>query len=94
MTMKKKYSIQTKYGTFEAKIWYEKSDTVYLVETVGFDRTMTQGRSLAEAKHMAKDLFELLVECELDQGRAVADTTRRIYGKKLKPNHVYQLTPA
>ncbi len=92
--MKKKYVIKTTYGTFEVKIWYDKGDKVHLVETVGFNRTMTQGRSLAEAKYMAKDLIELLVECELDQGRAVADTTRRIYGKKLKPNRVYQLTPA
>ncbi|MBI5469808.1 hypothetical protein HY968_00595 [Candidatus Kaiserbacteria bacterium] len=65
--MKKKYAIKTKYGTFEAKIWYDKSDKVHLVETTGFNKTMTHGDSLAHAKAMAAELIELLVECEMDE---------------------------
>ena len=92
--MKKKHFIQTKYGNFQVSIWYDKRDTAYLVETVGFDKTMTFGRSLAEAKRMAKDLLELLVECEHDAGRAVVDSAMRITGKGVKPGSVLELQHA
>jgi len=45
---------------------------------------MTFGRSLAEAKRMAKDLLELLVECELNAGRAIVATMMHITGRSVK----------
>ncbi len=59
-TMKKTYLIKTKYGNFNAAIWYDRSDNLYLVEVPSFDKTMTQGSTLADAKIMAQDLIELL----------------------------------
>ena len=92
--MKKKYLIKTKYGDFQVSIWYDKSDKAYLVETVGFDKTMTFGASLAEAKRMAKELIELLVECAMDDGNVVVDSMMRVVGKKIKPESVLQLQHA
>ena len=92
--MKKKYPIKTKYGTFEAKIWFDKSDKAYLVETVGFDKTATFGETFAHAKRMAQEVIELLIECEFDQGRAVVDTGMRISGRGIKPNSVLALQRA
>ena len=92
--MKKKHLIKTKYGDFQASIWYDKSDKTYLVETVGFDKTMTFGASLAEAKRMAKELIELLAECALEEGNVVVDSTMRVAGKRIKPESVLQLQHA
>lgn len=92
--MKKKHSIKTKHGIFEVAIWYDKQDKAYLVETAGFNKTMTFGRSLDEAKRMAKDLLELLVECELDAGRAVVDREMHITGKGVKPGSILELQHA
>ena len=93
-SMKKKYSIKTEYGAFQAAIWYDKRDSTYLVETIGFDRTMTFGKSLAEAKRMAKELIELLVESTMDEGNAVVDSNMRVVGKKIKPESILQLQHA
>ena len=92
--MKKKYSIKTEYGPFQAVIWYDKRDKAYLAEAVAFDRTMTYGKSLAEAKRMAKELIELLVESTVDEGNAVVDSNMRVVGKKIKPESVLQLQHA
>ena len=92
--MKKKYLIKTKYGDFQVSIWYDKNDRSYLVETVGFDRTMTFGVSIAEAKRIAKELIELLVECALEDGNVVVDSTMRVVGRKIKPESVLQLQHA
>ena len=92
--MKKKYLIKTKYGDFQVSIWYDKSDKSYLVETVGFDKTMTFGASVAEAKCMAKELIELLVECALEEGNIVVDSAMRVAGRKIKPESVLQLQRA
>src|SRR3989338_4856293 len=92
--MKKRHLIKTKYGDFQVSIWYDKSDKTYLVETVGFDKTMTFGASIAEAKRMAKELIELLAECALKDGNVVVDSTMRVVGKKVKPESVLQLKHA
>lgn len=79
--MKKKYAIKTKYGTFYAAIWYDRSDKIYLVEVPSFDKTMTQGSTLADAKYMAKDLIELLCEVAFDDGKMVIDDEGYVIGK-------------
>ena len=79
--MKKRYSIQTKYGVFQAAIWYDKRDKLYLVEVPSFDRTMTQGSTLADAKYMANDLIELLCEVAFDDGKIVIDDEGHVFGR-------------
>ncbi|RJQ34958.1 type II toxin-antitoxin system HicB family antitoxin [Candidatus Parcubacteria bacterium] len=92
--MKKKYPIKTDYGVFQAVIWYDKQDNAYLAEPVAFDRAMTYGKSLAEAKRMAKELIELLVESTVDEGNAVVDSNMKVVGKKIKPESILQLQHA
>lgn len=79
--MKKKFLIKTKYGVFSVFIWYDRQDKLYLVETLSFDRTMTQGSTLADAKYMAKDLIELLCEVAFDDGKIVIDEKGMVFGK-------------
>ena len=80
--MKKYYPIKTKYGLFQVLIWQNKTDKLYLVEVPSFDRAMTQGSTLTEAKRMATDLINLLAEGAIkDEGKVVIDDTRRVYGR-------------
>ena len=79
--MKKSYSIKTKYGIFQALIWQDRRDKFYLVEVPSFDRAMTQGHTLVEAKEMAQDLINILCETALDEGKVVIDDTRRVYAR-------------
>lgn len=76
--MKKKYLIKTKYGNFNAAIWHEVAEKLYLVEVPSFNKTMTQGSTLADAKYMAKDLIELLCEVAFNDGKIIIDDERRI----------------
>ena len=91
---KKKYGIKTDFGLFQAVIWYDKQDKVYLAEPLAFDRAMTHGKSLVEAKRMAKELIELLVESAVADGNVVVDSDMRVIGKKIKPESVLQLQRA
>lgn len=79
--MKKRYFIKTKYGEFRAAIWYDKADKLYLVEVPSFDKTMTQGSTLADAKYMAKDLIELLCEVAFDDRKIVIDDNGMVTSK-------------
>lgn len=79
--MKKKYIIKTKYGSFRTFIWYDRADKLYLVEVPSFDKTMTQGSTLADAKYMAKDLIELLCEVAFDDGKIVIDDRGNVTGR-------------
>ena len=76
--MKKKYLIKTKHGNFNVNIWRDHADKLYLVEVPSFDKTMTQGSTVADAKYMAKDLIELLCEVAFDDGKVVVDDEHRI----------------
>ncbi|MEK7614636.1 MAG: type II toxin-antitoxin system HicB family antitoxin [Patescibacteria group bacterium] len=80
-TKKEKYLIKTKYGNFNVAIWYDKRDKLFLVEVPSFDKTMTQGSTLSEAKYMAKDLIELLCEVAFDDGKIVIDDEREVVGR-------------
>ncbi|MEK7138768.1 MAG: type II toxin-antitoxin system HicB family antitoxin [Patescibacteria group bacterium] len=79
--MKKKYLIKTKYGNFQASIRYDNSDRLFLVEVPSFDKTMTQGSTLTDAKYMAKDLIELLCEVAFDDRKIVIDDEGKIAGR-------------
>ena len=85
MVKRKLHTIKTKYGDFSANIWYDAKDKAYLVETKGFDRTMTFGSTMAEAKKRAVELIELLVECALNEGNIVIDEKMRVIGQNIKP---------
>jgi len=91
MTKKKLHTIKTKYGDFSTNIWYDGKDKAYLVETKGFDRTMTFGSTIAEAKKKANELIELLVECALDEGSIVIDEKMRVVGQNIKPGRSLHL---
>ena len=79
--MKKKYLIKTKYGNFNAVIWRETAEKLYLVEVPSFNKTMTQGSTLADAKYMAQDLIELLCEVAFDDGKVVIDDERHMIAR-------------
>jgi predicted RNase H-like HicB family nuclease len=79
--MKKKYLIKTKYGNFYAVIWRDTAEKLYLVEVPSFNKTMTQGTTLADAKYMAQDLVELLCEVAFDDGKVVVDDERHIFAR-------------
>ncbi len=79
--MRKRYFIKTKYGEFLVNIWYDKADKLYLVEVPSFDKTMTQGSTLADAKYMARDLVELLCEVAFDDGKIVIDDRGMVASK-------------
>ena len=79
--MKRKYIIKTRYGNFNVSIWYDRADKLYLVEVPSFDKTMTQGSTLADAKYMAKDVIELLCEVAFDDGKIVIDDRGMATGK-------------
>lgn len=76
-TKREKYLIKTKYGNFKVFVWYDRTDKLYLVEVPSFNKTMTQGSTLVDAKYMAKDLVELLCEVAFDDGKIVIDDEGR-----------------
>lgn len=79
--MNKKYVIKTKYGSFRVSIWHDRTDKLFLVEIPSFNKTMTQGATLADAKYMAKDLIELLCEVAFDDGKIVIDDFGSVIGR-------------
>ena len=79
--MKKVYPIETKYGVWNALIWYDKKDKAYLVEVPSFNGAATFGKSLTEAKYMAEDLIELLCTVAFDKNQVVIDDTRHVVGR-------------
>ncbi len=78
--MKKRYLIKTKYGNFNAQIWKSR-DGFWLAEVPSFNKTMTQGVSLADAKDMVEDMIEVLCEVAFADGKIVIDDERHIVGR-------------
>ncbi|MBI4215635.1 MAG: type II toxin-antitoxin system HicB family antitoxin [Parcubacteria group bacterium] len=54
-------------------------DKVYLVRVPNLPGVITFGRSLIEAKKMAREAIELHCECEIDEGKIVIDDRRRVW---------------
>ncbi len=86
--MKKQYSIKTKYGEYQATIWWSSKEKVFFVTLPAFPGPMTEARSLAEAKRYAEDIIELECLNALEAGKVVVDNTHRIYGKAVRPGAV------
>ena len=85
MTKKEKYFIKTKYGEYNALIWFGAREKVYFVSIPAFPGVLTEARSVAEAKRYATDVIELQCLAAMDEGKLVVDDTRRIYGKQVIP---------
>ena len=79
--MKKKYLIKTAYGDFYALIWFSKREKVYFVSVPAFPSTLTEARSLAEAKKYADEVIGLHCLAALDEKKIIVDDTRRVHGK-------------
>ena len=79
--MKRIHLIETKYGTWKARIWHDSKDKAYLVEVPSFNSAATYGNTLAHAKAMAADLIEGLCEVAFGKGQAVVDDLRRLSGR-------------
>lgn len=88
---KKELLLPTKRGTYRTVIWYDKKDRAYLVKVPALPEVVTFGKTLIEAKKMAKDAIELYCECVTDQGNVVIDDQRRVIGKI--PSRSRVLTP-
>ena len=78
---KKEYQIETKRGTYRVRIWLDKRDRAYLVQCLSLPEVATFGRTLAEAKRMAKDAIELYCDCVITENKLVIDDTGRAFGK-------------
>lgn len=86
---KKDFLIRTKDGAFKVKIWWDKNDKVYLVKGLNLPDVITFGRTLFEAKKMAKEAVELYCECLIDEGKIIIDDSGRAIGRVPK-SHVLQ----
>ncbi len=64
---KKIFSIKTKDGDFKVSIWLDKRDNAYLVKGVTLPEVITFGRTLVEAKKMAREALELYCECAIER---------------------------
>ncbi|OGY62883.1 MAG: hypothetical protein A2745_01965 [Candidatus Harrisonbacteria bacterium RIFCSPHIGHO2_01_FULL_44_13] len=89
-SVKKEFVIKTKNGSYRVIIWRDKSDKAYLVKVPSLPGVVTFGKSLAEAKKMAKDAIELYCDCQADEGKIVVDDERRVVGK-LPKSHVFSV---
>ena len=82
--MKIKYSIKTKYGEFQAMIWRDEKEGIYLVSIPAFPGILTEPRTLAESKKYAAEVIELQSLAALEDGKVIVDDTRRVYGKSIR----------
>lgn len=78
---KQRFLIRTKDGAFRVRIWRDKGDRAYLVQGIGLPEVVTFGRTLAEAKRMAREALELYCECAIDENKIVIDDQGRALGK-------------
>ena len=91
MTQKKTYTIKTKKGVFNTKIWWDKKDKSYLVKGINFPEVITFGKTLSEAKKMAKDAFELYCGCILEENKLIIDDEKKVIGK-IPKSHIFPLS--
>ena len=78
---KREVLIRTKNGAFRVRIWWDKNDRAYLVKGINLPKVVTFGRTLAEAKRMAREALELYCECVIGEDKIVIDDTGRAFGK-------------
>lgn len=79
-TKKYTFDIQTKRGVYEAVFKWEEKDNVYIVTIPSLPSVFTFGKSIAKARKMAKDAIELYCDCLIEDGKAIVDDKRRVFG--------------
>ena len=84
---KREFVIKTKEGSYNIIVWFDKKDKAYLVKVPSLPEVFTFGKSLVDAKKMAKDAIELYCDCLIDEGNIVIDDQRHAVGK-LPKSHV------
>jgi predicted RNase H-like HicB family nuclease len=84
---KKEFIIKTKDGVYKIVVWFDSKDKAYLVKVPSLPDVFTFGKSISDAKRMAKDAIELYCDCLVDEGNIVIDDERRAVGK-LPKSHV------
>ncbi len=84
---KNEFVINTKGGAYKIVVWFDKKDKAYLVKVPSLPEVFTFGKSIADAKKMAKDAIELYCNCQIDEGNIVIDDAMRVVGK-LPKSHV------
>lgn len=87
---KKEFTIKTKGGSYRISVWFDKKDKAYIVRVPSLPEVLTFGKSLADAKKMAKDAIELYCDCQVDEGKIVIDDEQRVVGK-LPKSHVVSI---
>ncbi len=75
------FSIVTKRGTYSVVLKWDSRDKAYLVSIPSLPEVITFGKTLADAKRMAKDAIELHCDCLIDEGNIIIDDTKRVIGK-------------
>lgn len=77
---RKNFTIQTKFGSYKVVIWWDDRDKTYLVKAVNLPDVVTFGKTIKEAKEMAKDAIGLYCDCVIDENKLIIDDTSRIFG--------------
>lgn len=87
----KQFIIQTKKGFFKVVIWYDKKDKAYLVKAPSLPDVVTFGKSISDAKRMAKDAIELYCDCVTAESNKaiIIDDRRQIFGRIPKSRVVF-----
>ncbi len=90
-TQKKQFVINTRHGSYRARIWKDKTSGTYGAEVLGFpEEVVPFGTSLADAKRMIKDVIELhcaplplwLMRAILRQAKLSLKEFRKLIGRK------------
>ncbi|MBI2639467.1 MAG: type II toxin-antitoxin system HicB family antitoxin [Candidatus Sungbacteria bacterium] len=81
MKNKREFTIQTRNGTYKVLIWRDAKEGVYLVKGISLPEVATFGKTLTEAKKMAKDAIEIYCDCVIEDGKIVVDETRKAVGR-------------
>ena len=76
----KKFNINTQVSNFMVRVRWDKKDRVYLVNVPSLKGAFTFGKTIAEAKKMAKDVIGLCCECLFDEGKIVIDDAGSVRG--------------
>lgn len=83
---KQHYQITTKHGVFTVAIWYNERDKAYLARALKLPDVITCGKTLAQAKRMAKDALELYCSCVVERGKVIIDDMRKVIGQIPRSN--------
>ena len=87
---KKTFTIKTKDGDFKVSIWFDARDKAFLVKGITLPEVVTFGRTLNEAKKMAREALELYCQCVIDDHQLVIDESGKAIGKVPK-SHVVRI---